>query len=104
MATRKPTTAQVSFEPMCSGGCPGDFLERTGGIHMPGCDQADPLPPVFESATAPIEDFTCSVCREDVPVTFTDEDVPSGLHRKVRCAAGHVTNGMPVARYRLGGR
>lgn len=101
MATRNRSAAQLSIEPMCSGGCPGSFLERTGGRHMPGCDQADPLPPVFESATAPVEDFTCSACGQDVPVQFTDELVPSGLHRKVRCPAGHVTNGMPVKRFRI---
>jgi hypothetical protein len=60
-------------------------------------------PPVFDSANAPVEDFTCSRYHADgdVTVEFVDELVPSGLHRKVRCADGHVTNGMPVARYRI---
>lgn len=58
--------------------------------------------PIFESATAPVSDFTCAICRKghDVPVEFVAELVPSGLHHKVRCADGHVTNGIPVARYR----
>jgi hypothetical protein len=60
-------------------------------------------PPVFDSANAPVEHFTCSRfhAEGDVDVEFVAELVPSGLHRKVKCADGHVTNGMPVARYRL---
>lgn len=58
--------------------------------------------PIFDRRTAPIEDYTCSssVHAQDVPVEFVDELVPSGMHRKVCCADGHVTNGIPVARYR----
>ena len=60
--------------------------------------------PVFDRAAAAIDDFTCALSLphngQDVPVEFVDELVPSGLHRKVRCAHGHVTNGIPVRRYR----
>lgn len=34
----------VVFEPMCSAGCPGSYLEATGGQHLPDCDQYGRLP------------------------------------------------------------
>lgn len=81
--------------------CPPGVLAR--GNHMPGCPDGPPPPPVFDPANAPIEDFTCSWTHPggDVPVTFIDELIPSGMHHKVICPDGHVTNGIPVARYRV---
>lgn len=54
--------------------------------------------PPFDPAKASIEDFTCSFCRETVPVEWTDEMAPSGTHHKVRCSSGHITNGIPAKR------
>ena len=36
---RAAVVDEVTFEPMCSGGCPGSYLEQTNGRHLPDCDQ-----------------------------------------------------------------
>jgi hypothetical protein len=43
--------------------------------------------------------FACSECDSEDTVE-TDQRVPSGTHHMVRCPAGHVTVGLPPARYR----
>ena len=72
--------------------------------HLAAAIAAAEALPVFDRAHAPVEDFTCALSLphggQDVPVEFVEELVPSGMHHKVRCAQGHVTNGVPVRRYR----
>jgi hypothetical protein len=51
----------------------------------------------FENITWACVDFRCPTPEDTVE---TNELVPSGVHYKVRCASGHVTNGIPPARFR----
>jgi hypothetical protein len=43
--------------------------------------------------------FACTRCGSE-NTHEVDELVPSGVHHKVCCEAGHVTGGMPPARFR----
>jgi hypothetical protein len=43
--------------------------------------------------------FACSECDSE-ETTETDQRVPAGTHHMVRCPAGHVTVGIPPARFR----
>lgn len=45
--------------------------------------------------------FACSECASELTVEV-DELVPAGTHHQVRCEHGHVTAGMPPARFRRG--
>ncbi|GAB3000898.1 MULTISPECIES: hypothetical protein [Amycolatopsis] len=51
----------------------------------------------FKNITWACDLFRCPTPEDTVE---TDELVPSGVHYKVRCASGHVTNGIPPARFR----
>lgn len=57
-------------------------------------------PAVVAEHTERYSDCTlaCSFCMSEDTVEV-DELVPSGFHHKVKCANGHVTNGIPPERF-----
>ncbi|MFE0025474.1 hypothetical protein [Amycolatopsis sp. NPDC059021] len=60
-------------------------------------DDAKKYQEFFKDVTWACVLFQCPTPEDTVE---TDELVPSGVHYKVRCASGHVPNGMPPARFR----